>query len=153
MASTKTMEDLLRGHPFFAGLGTDAVELIAGCASNVRFAEGAYMFNQGEEADRFFVIRRGKIALEIASPGRGPLVVETIGEGEVLGWSWLVPPHRYFFDARVLMPVSATALDGVCLRGKSEADAELGYELLKRVAAEMYKRLQSARVRLLDLYG
>jgi len=149
----KTMEDLLGGHPFFAGLGADAMELIAGCASNVHFAEGEYVFSQGEDASRFYLIRRGKVALEIRSPEKGPLVIETIDEGEVLGWSWLVAPHRYFFDARTVTPVSATALDGACLRGKSEADPELGYQLLKRVTAEMYKRLQAARIRLLDLYS
>jgi len=149
----KTMEDLLGGHPFFAGLGADAMELIAGCASNVHFAEGGYIFSQGEEASRFYLIRRGRVALEIRSPEKGSLVIDTIDEGEVLGWSWLVPPYKYFFDARAVTPVSATALDGACLRGKSEADAELGYELLKRVTAEMLKRLQSARIRLLDLYG
>lgn len=63
------------------------------------------------------------------------------------------PPYRYFSDARAVTPVRATALDGACLRGKSEADPELGYQLLKRVTTVMYKRLQSARVRLLDLYG
>jgi len=149
----KAMEDLLGGHPFFAGLGVDAMELVAGCASNVQFAEGHYIFSQGEEASRFYVIRRGRVALEIRSPERGPLVIETIDQGQVLGWSWLVPPYRYFFDARAVAPVSATALDGACLRGKSEADPELGYELLKRVTAEMYRRLQASRIQLLDLYG
>jgi CRP/FNR family transcriptional regulator, cyclic AMP receptor protein len=149
----KTMGDLLGGHPFFAGLGADAMELIAGCASNVHFAEGQYIFRQGEVANLFYVIRRGRVTLEIHSPERGPLVIETVDEGEVLGWSWLVAPHTYFFDARAVVPVSATALDGACLRGKSETDPELGYQLLKRVTAEMYKRLQSARIRLLDLYG
>lgn len=148
----KTVEDLLGSHPFFAGLDADAMELIAGCASNVHFAEGDYIFSQGDVASRFYVIRHGKVALEIRSPERGPLVIETVDEGEVLGWSWLIAPYRYFFDARAVTPVSATALDGACLRGKSEADPELGYELLKRVTAEMYKRLQAARIRLLDLY-
>ena len=71
----------------------------------------------------------------------------------MLGWSWLVPPYRYFGDARAVTPVSATVLDGACLRGKCEADAELGYQLLKRVTTVMYQRLESARIRLLDLYG
>lgn len=149
----KTMEDLLGGHPFFAGLGADAMELIAGCATNVHFAEGAYIFSQGEEADRFYLIRHGRVALEIGSPQQEPLIIDTVNEEEVLGWSWLVPPHTYFFDARAVTPVSAIALDGGCLRGKSEADPVLGYQLMKRVAVEMLKRLQSARIRLLDLYG
>ena len=149
----ETMEELLGSHPFFAGLSTDAIRLVAGCASNVHFAQGEYIFSQGEAASRFYVLRHGRAAMEIHSPERGPLVIDTMDEGEVLGWSWLIPPYRYFGDARAVTPVSATALDGACLRGKCEADAELGYQLLKRVTTVMYRRLQSARVRLLDLYG
>ena len=149
----KTVEDLLARHPFFAGLGADAMRLIAGCASNVHFPEGEFIFGQGEAADRFYVIRHGRVALQLHSPARGPLIIETMDHGEVLGWSWLVPPYRYFCDAQAVTPVSATALDGACLRGKCEADPALGYQLLKRVTAVMYQRLQSTRVRLLDLYG
>src|SRR5271157_1998957 len=152
-AEMATMEELLGSHPFFAGLSDSAIQLIAGCASNVHFAAGDYIFGEGETASRFYVIRHGRVALEIHSPARGPLVIDTMDEGEVLGWSWLVSPYRYFGDARAVTPVSATALDGTCLRGKCEADAELGYQLLKRVTSVMYQRLQSSRVRLLDLYG
>ncbi len=148
-----TMEELLAGHPFFAGLGASAAQLIAGCASNVHFAAADYIFSAGEAASRFYVIRHGRVALEVHSPTRGPLVIDTMDEGEVLGWSWLVPPYRHFGDARAVTPVSAIALDGTCLRGKCEADTELGYQLLKRVTTVMYERLESARVRLLDLYG
>jgi CRP/FNR family transcriptional regulator, cyclic AMP receptor protein len=149
----ETMDELLVSHPFFAGLSADAIRLVAGCASNVHFAQGEYIFSQGEAASRFYVLRHGRVAMEIHSPERGPLVIDTMDEGEVLGWSWLIPPYQYFGDARAVTPVSAIALDGACLRGKCEADAELGYQLLKRVTTVMYKRLQSARVRLLDLYG
>jgi len=149
----ETMEELLGGHPFFAGLDADALRLMAGCASNVHFTAGKYIFGQGEAAGRFYVIRAGRAALEIHSPTQGPVIIDTMDEGEVLGWSWLIPPYRYFGDARAVTPVSAIALDGACLRGKCEADAQLGYQLLKRVTAVMYQRLESARVRLLDLYG
>ena len=149
----ETMEELLGRHPFFAGLGAGPLELIAGCASNVHFAPGGLIFSEGEAASRFYLIRSGRVAMEIHSPARGPLIIDTMEDGEVLGWSWLVPPYRYFSDARAVTPVRATGLDGACLRGKCEADPELGYQLLKRVTAVMYKRLQSSRVRLLDLYG
>jgi len=149
----QTIEELLSGHPFFAGLDADAMRLMSGCASNVHFAAGEFIFAEGEEASHFYVIRHGRVALEIHSPARGPLVIDSMDQGEVLGWSWLVPPYRYFCDARAVTPVSATVLDGACLRGKCEASPELGYQLLKRVAAVMYQRLQSSRIRLLDLYG
>ncbi|HEY6315974.1 MAG TPA: cyclic nucleotide-binding domain-containing protein [Streptosporangiaceae bacterium] len=114
----ETMEELLGSHPFFAGLGTDAIRLVAGCASNVHFAQGEYIFSQGEAASRFYVLRHGWVAMEIHSPERGPLVIDTMDEGEVLGWSWLIPPYQYFGDARAVTPVSATALDGACFESR-----------------------------------
>jgi CRP-like cAMP-binding protein len=147
------MEEVLGSHPFFAGLNAGAMRLIAGCASNVHFAEGEFLFQEGHEANQFWVIRRGRVAMQLESPGQGAIVTDTMDEGEVVGWSWLVPPYRFFADGRAVTPVSATALDGACLRGKCEADPELGYQLLKRVTSVMYQRLQSTRIRLLDLYG
>jgi len=149
----ETMEQVLGSYPFFGGLSAGAVRLMAGCASNVHVQADDYIFNEGEAASRFYVIRRGRVTLEIHSPARGALVIDSMDDGEVLGWSWLVPPYKYFCDARAVTPVSLTALDGACLRGKAEGDPELGYQLLKRVTAVMYQRLQSTRVRLLDLYG
>jgi len=149
----QTIEELLSSHPFFAGLDDDAMRLVSGCASNVHFAVGELIFGEGEGASHFYVIRHGRVALEVHSPTRGPLVIDSMDQGEVLGWSWLVAPYRYFCDARAVTPVSATVLDGACLRGKCEANPELGYQLLKRVTDVMYQRLQSARIRLLDLYG
>ena len=149
----QTMEEVLGSHPFFAGLNAGAMRLIAGCASNVHFAEGEFLFEEGHEANQFWVIRRVRVAMQLESPGRGAIVTDTMDEGEVVGWSWLVPPYRFFADGRAVTPVSATALDGACLRGKCEADPELGYQLLKRVTSVMYQRLQSTRIRLLDLYG
>lgn len=149
----QTMEEVLGSHPFFAGLNAGAMRLIAGCASNVHFAEDEFLFEEGHEANQFWVIRRGRVAMQMESPGQGAIVTDTMDEGEVVGWSWLVPPYRFFADGRAVTPVSATALDGACLRGKCEADPELGYQLLKRVTSVMYQRLRSTRIRLLDLYG
>jgi len=149
----QTIEELLSSHPFFAGLDADAMRLMSGCASNVHFGVGEFIFGEGTEASHFYVIRHGRVALEIHSPARGPLIIDSMDQGEVVGWSWLVPPYRYFCDARAVTPVSATVLDGACLRGKCEANPELGYQLLKRVAVVMYQRLQSTRIRMLDLYG
>lgn len=150
---TTTLEPILAEHPFFAGLEARYVELMTGCASNVKFNAGETIFRTGEEANRFYIIRRGDIALEIPDPVRGRIVIQSIHEGEVLGWSWLVPPYRWEFDARATTLVRALALDGACLRGKCEANHDLGYELLKRVAQVMADRLASARLQLVDLFG
>ena len=149
----QTMDELLAAHPFFGGLGDEALALIAGCAVNVHFAPEEMLFRLGDPADRFFVVRHGRVALELHAPGRGRYVLDTVEDGDVLGWSWLVPPYRWFLDARAVAPTSAISIDGVCLRGKCDEDPALGYALLQRVAHVMYERLQSSRVRLLDLYG
>ncbi len=149
----QTLEAILAVHPFFEGLEPKYLQFITGCASNVRFDAGAYIFREGEAASHFYIIRQGKVALETFAAQRGPITIETIEAGEVLGWSWLFPPYRWHFGARVVEPTRAIALDGVCLRTKGEADHDLGYELVKRVAQIMMQRLQATRLQLLDVYG
>jgi len=149
----QTLEAILAGHPFFAGFEPRYMQFITGCASNVRFDAGEYIFHEGEPATHFYIIRQGKVALEAFAAQRGSITIETVEAGEVLGWSWLFPPYRWHFDARVVEPARAIALDGVCLRSKGEADHDLGYELVKRVAQIMMQRLQATRLQLLDVYG
>jgi CRP/FNR family transcriptional regulator, cyclic AMP receptor protein len=149
----QTLELILAEHPFFKGLKPEYLQLVTGCASNVRFDTGMYIFHEGEEASQFYLIRQGKVALEIFAAQYGPITIETIEEGEVLGWSWIFPPYRWHFNGRVIEPTRAIALDGKCLRAKGEADHDLGYELMKRVAQIMMERLQATRLRLIDIYG
>lgn len=143
----------LPDHPFFAGLDADDLALVSGCATNVSLAAGEFLFHEGEPADRFFVVRRGRVAIEVHAPGAGTVVVDTADAGDVVGWSWLVPPYRWLFDARAVEATGAVAFDGRCLRGKCEEDPRLGYEFMQRVTQVMFERLVAARVRLLDLYG
>lgn len=149
----QTLEAILAVHPFFEGFEPRYMQLITGCASNIRFDAGEYIFHEGDAASHFYIVREGKVALETFAAQRGPITIETIEAGEVLGWSWLFPPYRWHFDARVVEPVRAIALDGVCLRTKGEADHDLGYELAKRVAQIIMQRLQATRLQLLDVYG
>lgn len=148
-----TLDELIARAPLFAGLPADDLALIAGCAKNVAFAEGHLLFREGEPADTFFLIRHGRVALELHTPARGGIVIETLGPDDVVGWSWLFEPYRWHFDARAAMPVRAIAFDGACLRGKCDDDRELGYELMKRFGQVMIDRMQHARLRLLDVYG
>lgn len=148
----ETLERILAGHEFFKGLDR-YLPLLTGCATNVRFNADAYLFREGEAADRFFLIREGRVALEVSVPDRGPVVVQTLGPGEVLGWSWLFPPYQWHLDARAVEPVHAFALDGVCIRGKCEQDHELGFELMRRFSHVLVSRLQATRLQLLDVYG
>lgn len=149
----ENLKPILAEHPFLKDLDPGHLELIVGCASNVRFDPGHFIFRDGEEANQFYVLRHGKVALEIVAPQRGPIIVETLGEGDILGWSWLIPPYNWHFDARAVELTRAIALDGKCLRTKCEQDHDLGYELLKRFAHIMEQRLEATMLQLLDVYG
>ncbi|MGA2924526.1 MAG: cyclic nucleotide-binding domain-containing protein [Solirubrobacteraceae bacterium] len=149
----RTIDELIAEAPTFAGLESGQLEFIAGCARNEHFDAGSMLMREGDPADRFFLIRRGMIALEIESPGRGTLIVQTLEPGEVVGWSWLFAPYRWAMDARAVESTSVIVFDGGCLRGKCEQDHELGYQLMSRFTANVIDRLQSTRLQLLDVYG
>jgi CRP-like cAMP-binding protein len=149
----ETIEPIIREHPFFQGFKPDHIKLILGCASNARFDPGEFLLREGKEINQFFVLRHGKVAVQLFAAGRGPVIIQTLGEGEVLGWSWLVPPYRGRFDAQAVELTRAIAFDGRCLRGKCEEDHDLGYELLKRFSTTMVRRLEATRIQLLDVYG
>jgi CRP/FNR family transcriptional regulator, cyclic AMP receptor protein len=149
----KTLEPLLAEHPFFKGLEPRFLELLVGCASNVRFEAEQYIFRQGEAANRFYLLRAGCVALELYAPGRGAVTVETLDEGDVLGWSWLIPPYQRQFNARALETTRAFAFDAECLRRKCEEDHALGYEMMKRFSTMIVDRLTGAYLQLMDVYG
>jgi CRP/FNR family cyclic AMP-dependent transcriptional regulator len=150
---TQSIEELLAHHQLLRGLPVDVVAQVAGCSRNVVFHPGELLLAEGDAADTFYLLRRGRVSIDVHAPGRGPIVIETVGEGAVVGWSWLVPPYRWTFDARALDEVGAVAVDGACLRGKALSDPGFGFTLLSRVAAVLLERLQATRLRLIDLYG
>lgn len=149
------MEDLsgiLRNHPFMKDLDENYLKQITGCASNAVYAEDEVIFKEGDKAEKFYLIRSGKVALEINGRDKGNLRILTIGPGQILGWSWIVSPYKWHFEASALEEVRAIELDGECLRNKCEDDPKLGYEMLKRFAHILEQRLQSTRMQLLDVY-
>jgi CRP-like cAMP-binding protein len=149
----QTLEPLLASHPFLTGLNQDHIKLLVGCASNRVFNPGDFLAQEGEDADLFYFIREGKVAVEIYSPEHGPITIQTLDGGEILGWSWLVPPYRWRFDARALDTTRAIVMDGKCLRQKCQNDHALGYEMMRRFAEIIADRVEATRMQLLDLYG
>jgi CRP/FNR family transcriptional regulator, cyclic AMP receptor protein len=145
-------EAVARCHAF-DGLPHRFREIVAGCARFVRFDADAAIFLEGQPADRFYLLREGRVTLEVFSPERGRIVIQTLGPGDALGWSWLFPPYRWHLDAFARGPVAAIAFDGACLRGKSREDHELGHALVERFASLMLQRLQATRLQLLDVYA
>jgi CRP/FNR family cyclic AMP-dependent transcriptional regulator len=149
----ENLEKYLSEHPFLAGMNETHIKLMAGCASNVVFKAGQFIFREGEPADKFYLIRHGKVVVETFIPQKGPLVIRTRAEDDIFGWSWMVPPYKWHFDARASELTRALALDGKCLREKCEDDHDLGYELMKRFATVIAERLEATRLQLMDVYG
>lgn len=147
------LERILKEHPFFAGLNEEFCQLICGCAKNARFEAGQYLFHEGEPANEFYLLREGRVALQLRDPGRGEVTFQTLGPGEIVGVSWLIPPYRWTYDAKALETVRAIAMNAFCLRQKCEADHDLGYDMMKRFMPVLIERLQATRLQILDVYG
>jgi len=149
----RTMASLITEHLFLVGIDEAYVETVAGCARNVVYPAGSYIFREGLPADAFFLIRQGRVALEVYAPTLGNHVVQTLGPQEILGEAWLVPPYVHDFDARAAETVRAFAFDATCLRDKCEADPAIGYALMKRFVPILVQRLQAARLQVMDVYA
>ncbi len=151
--AVENLEKILREHPFLHGMAQEHLQLLVGCASNRRFSEGEFLTREGARADILYLVRTGNVALEIRMPQGGGLRIETVHDGDILGWSCFLPPLRWRFDARALTPVRTLALDAECLRKKLEEDHEFGYQILRRLTLKIEARFQAARYQLLDVYG
>lgn len=149
----RDMGQIVSEHTMFAGFSPEHHALIAGCASNVAFKAGEMIFREGQPADRFYIIRYGKVAVEVFSPAKGRVTILTHDVGDVLGWSWIVAPYRYYHDARALDLTRALAFDGACLRKKADSDPAFGYALLKKFAPLIAQSLERVELQLLDVYG
>jgi len=145
------LKRLIEAHPFMQGMDARQLAALDDCAMETEFAPGQLIFREGDVASRFYVILEGKVALEARSRGDSAVLIETIGAGEVLGWSWLFEPYTWHFDARAVEKTKAIFFYGTWVREKCEQDRDFGCELYKRVALVVIDRLQNARRRLLEL--
>ncbi|MDD5006191.1 MAG: cyclic nucleotide-binding domain-containing protein [Candidatus Omnitrophica bacterium] len=145
-----TLEPILTEHPFFKDLSSKYIDFLIGCTSHVVFKAGEVIIKEGESADKFYIIRSGQVLIYIDQPRQ--ISIQTIREGNILGWSWLIPPYRYRFTAKAVENTRALALDGKCLREKCEKNSDLGYELLKRLMSVFTERLEATRLQLIDIY-
>jgi CRP/FNR family transcriptional regulator, cyclic AMP receptor protein len=148
-----TTYDLLAEHPFLAGMTREALTDLAPSAHRSVFRHGGPIFVEGGHADRFWLIREGRVRLHTHAPGRGDLTIETLGPGTVLGWSWLSPPYRWHFGATAMEPTLTVVFEADEVRRLCARDPVIGYELHRRFMAVVVDRLQNTRMRLLDLYA
>ncbi|HXM73881.1 MAG TPA: cyclic nucleotide-binding domain-containing protein [Chthoniobacterales bacterium] len=144
------LEAQVAAHPFLIGMSNNHVHLLADCAMRSHFKAGQVIFREGESANRFYLIEHGKVALESSTLGE-PVRIEEIGDGDLLGWSWLFPPYAWHFGARALEDTTAIFFYGTVLRDYCEKDNSLGLELFKRMSVVMLRRLQVSRQKLLSV--
>ena len=149
----KTLEDILTRHPFWDNLPPQHFSLVIECASIERFRSGEQIIKKGYDAERFYLINYGKVALEAAYvSGEGFITIQTLGAGEAVGWSWLFPPHQWHFSARAVEPTEAVVFKADVLRKKAKEIPAFGYDLALRVGGIMMKQLQATQRRLLDIF-
>jgi CRP-like cAMP-binding protein len=138
---------------FFAGLAPDFIEFLAAHATTRRLAEGEVLFRHGERADRFYLVSSGHVSVDVAAITGPALELQDLGPGAVVGWSWLIPPHRWSFEARAKTPAEVVEFDGTAVLAHCEENARFGYELLKHFAALMSERLAVARQKMMEAWS
>lgn len=149
----ETIEPILAAHPFFQGLEPRHLQAVVQCASRANFKAGEFLCRDNQEATQFFAIHHGRVAVEIFSARRGPVTIQTLGDGEVLGWLWFIKPYHWHLDARALELTRVISLDVRCLLSQCEQNHDLGYELMKRYAHSLAVSFRVSKLQLMDMYG
>ena len=149
---TGSLRARIAGHPFFSGFPGDMLDLLVEGASEVTFERRELIFREHDSADFFYLIVKGKVAIEIFAPDRGPMTIQTADDGDIVGWSWLVEPYEWHFDAQAIEITEVIAFDAARLRELAAARPDLGYALFSRFMPVLVERLQATRMQLLDWY-
>ena len=149
----KTIRDRLEDHPFFSDYPKDYLETISGCGRNAAYKAGESIAKEGDPADYFFLITRGRVRIEMQQPAGKAISIQTLSDGEIIGWSWIFPPYKWSFHVHAITDVGVIAMDGACLRQKCETDHTLGYTLMKSFASILSERLKHSRYQCMDVYG
>lgn len=141
----------LENHPFFQALSAAHLDVLTGCARLTRFPGGTLILHQGDAADRFFLIEEGCVALEADRHDQGTIRIQTLGTGDVLGWSWLFPPYYCHFSARTVEPTETIIFDAIGLRARFHQVPDLGNVLVERMAQVVVKRLEATQTQLVEI--
>jgi len=143
-------QSILAAQPFMRGLPSEEIAVLAGLARHISVPVRHRLFEEGATADKFWLIDAGRVALDAMVPGRGRVIIETLGRGDVVGLSWLMPPYQWRFGAVTTSPMQAFELDGRAVRAACAADPTLCSELNRRFITVLVHRLQATRDRLLE---
>jgi CRP-like cAMP-binding protein len=148
-SGAKAVQGIIMEHPFLRGLKPEHLRLLVDSAMSVQYQAGEFIFREGDPANRFYLMQKGRVSLESQVSDKPSVAVQVIGPGDVLGWSWLFPPYYWHFDAQVLEPTTAIFFYGTRLREQCEQDHAFGFEMMKRMTQVAIQRLQATRRQLL----
>jgi CRP-like cAMP-binding protein len=151
--TTQPIEKQIAASAFFSGLRPEHIAAVAAHAKVRRLAKGEVLFHYGERADRFYLVESGHVGVEVAAIAGPALELQDLGPGAVLGWSWLIAPHTWSFQARAKTEVELVEFEGRGILARCEADPRFGYEVLKRFAGLMSERLDFARRRMMEAWN
>ena len=149
----QSIEDYLSAHTFFSGLDDDFVKFLSNSATEQRIKKGDVLFQQGGRADKFYLLRNGQVSVQVPALVGPTLEIQTLGEDQILGWSWLIQPYRWSFQARAMEDSNLLEFDGSAILAHCQEDPHFGYELFKRFASLMSERLDAARQKMMDQWN
>jgi CRP-like cAMP-binding protein len=144
------ISDIVANNDFFSGLSEEHLEFLLQHSKEQRFGAGEIIFRQGDHADRFYLVLRGEVTVEIPAIYGPPMQMQNLGRGKILGWSWLITPYRWDFQARAVQDSEVVRFDGGVVLRRCEKDAEFGYEIMKRFSLLMSERLTAARKSMIE---
>jgi CRP/FNR family transcriptional regulator, cyclic AMP receptor protein len=147
---TRQQVSVLGAQPFLRGVPSAGLAVLAGLCEHVTIPSRQRLFDEGTRAGRFWIIDAGQVTLDASVPGQGRVIIETLGRGDVIGLSWMLPPYQWRFGAVASQPTQAFAFDAQAVRAACDADPLLGYELSRRFSAVVVRRLQATRARLVE---
>jgi len=145
--------DYLAAHAFFAALNEDYIKLLSEFVTEKKVARGEVLFQQGKAADSFYLVRKGRVSVQVPALVGPALELQVLDDDQILGWSWLIPPYRWSFLARAVEDTELLEFDGSAIRARCEKDPKFGYELFKRFTALMSERLNAARQKMMDQWN
>jgi CRP/FNR family transcriptional regulator, cyclic AMP receptor protein len=146
-------EDFLSAHEFFKGLNEDFVQLLSEFATEKQVKKGEVLFQPGKPANKFYLLRSGRVSVQVPALVGPALELQVLGDNQMLGWSWLIPPYRWNFLARATEDTELLEFDGSKILERCEQDPKFGYELFKRFTALMSERLDAARQKMMDQWN
>ena len=148
--SNQSITEYLSAHEFFSEFSDDSLKFLCECSSTREIKKGQILFLQGEHADKFYVVRSGRISLQMPAIMGPTLEVQAVDEDQVLGWSWLISPYQWNFQTKAEDDSELLQFDGAAILARCEQDPKLGFELVKKFAALMSVGLNAARLKMMD---